>query len=87
GPLNAAMINSVAAPIRATAIALNLFTIHILGDIPSPRIMGMISDRSSLEYGFLPVIAACAVSGAILIYGMRFAPPVPLDETKIPATA
>jgi hypothetical protein len=65
----------------------NLFTIHILGDIPSPRIMGMISDRSSLEFGFLPVIAACAISGAILLYGMRFAPAVPLNKTETAATA
>jgi len=87
GPLNAAMINSVAAPIRSTAIAFNLFTIHMLGDIPSPRIMGVISDRSSLEYAFLPVIAACAVSGAILLYGMRFATAVPTMETATGFTA
>ncbi|HMC31974.1 MAG TPA: MFS transporter [Candidatus Angelobacter sp.] len=80
GPLNAAMINSVAAPIRATAIAVNLFTIHILGDVPSPPLMGLISDHSSLEIAFLPVIAACAISGAILMFGMRFAPVIPLEE-------
>ena len=77
GPLNAAMINAVAAPIRATAVAVNLFTIHILGDVPSPRLMGMISDRSSLELAFIPIIAACAISGTILIYGKRFAPELP----------
>src|SRR5437763_15005381 len=78
GPLNAAMVNAVAAPIRASAIAVNLFTIHILGDVPSPPLMGLISDHSSLEIAFLPVIAACAISGASLVFGMRFAPVIPL---------
>src|SRR5208337_2049907 len=32
GPLNAAIVNSVSAPIRATAISLNLFIIHAFGD-------------------------------------------------------
>jgi len=80
GPLNAAMINAVGAPIRATAVAVNLFTIHILGDVPSPLLMGWISDHSSLEFAFIPVIVACAISGAILIYGMRFAPEVPVSR-------
>ena len=38
-PLNAAVINSVGAHIRATAIAVNIFIIHILGDVPSPTMM------------------------------------------------
>ncbi|HZD49636.1 MAG TPA: MFS transporter, partial [Silvibacterium sp.] len=44
GPLNAAIVNSVAAPIRATAISLNLFIIHVLGDAFSPTLIGKISD-------------------------------------------
>jgi sugar phosphate permease len=72
-PLNAAMINAVGAPIRATAVAVNLFTIHILGDVPSPPLMGFISDHSSLEMAFIPVIVASAISGMILIYGRQFA--------------
>jgi len=39
-PLNAAVINSVGAHIRATALAVNIFIIHILGDVPSPAMMG-----------------------------------------------
>jgi len=76
GPLNAALVNSVAAPIRSTAIALNLFVIHILGDVPSPPLMGYISDHSSLQIAFIPAIAACGLSGIILLYGMRFAPQI-----------
>jgi predicted MFS family arabinose efflux permease len=76
-PLNAALVNSVAAPIRATAIAVNLFTIHLLGDAFSPTLIGYISDRSNLQMGMVAMIVAVALSGAILVYGMRFAPHLP----------
>jgi MFS transporter, Spinster family, sphingosine-1-phosphate transporter len=75
-PLNAAIINSVGAHIRATAIAVNLFVIHFLGDAFSPWLIGKVSDRSSLESGFSTTVVATALSSAILFYGMRFAPPV-----------
>jgi MFS transporter, Spinster family, sphingosine-1-phosphate transporter len=74
-PLNAALINSVGAHIRATAIATNIFIIHLLGDALSPWLIGKISDRSSLQFGFLSAVVAIALSSAILFYGMRFAPP------------
>jgi MFS transporter, Spinster family, sphingosine-1-phosphate transporter len=75
-PLNAAIINSVGAHIRATAIAVNLFVIHFLGDAFSPWLIGKVSDRSSLETGFISTVVATALSSAILFYGMRFAPTV-----------
>ena len=75
-PLNAAVINSVGGHIRATAIAANIFVIHFLGDAFSPWLIGKISDRSSLESGFISTVVATALSSAILFYGMRFAPPV-----------
>jgi sugar phosphate permease len=75
GPLNAAIVNSVAAPIRATAIGLNLFVIHLLGDAFSPTVIGAISDRSSLRLGFSVTLIAMVASAVILFYGMRFAPP------------
>lgn len=78
-PLNAAVINSVGAHIRATAIAANLFVIHFLGDAFSPWLIGRVSDKSSLESGFISTVIATALSSAILFYGMRFAPPVAVD--------
>jgi predicted MFS family arabinose efflux permease len=73
-PLNAALVNSVSAGIRATAIAVNLFTIHLLGDAFSPTLIGYISDRSNLRIAFLAASAAVALSAVILFYGIRFAP-------------
>jgi len=75
-PLNAALINSVSAHIRATAIAINIFIIHLLGDVPSPTLMGWIADRRSLQVAFICPVIAMMLSSAILFYGMRFAPMV-----------
>jgi len=89
GPLNAAIVNSVGAPIRATAIAVNVFTIHILGDVPSPPLIGYISDKTgSLPQGFIVAVVAVALSAAILFFGSRYAPQVPqhiLDADKATA--
>ena len=77
GPLNAAIVNSVAAPVRSTAIAINLFMIHALGDLPSPAVIGHISDRSSLRLGLTSTLLSMAVAGVILMLGSRFAPALP----------
>lgn len=78
-PLNAALVNSVSASIRATAVAVNLFTIHLLGDAFSPWVMGYISDRSNLQTAFLAASAAIILSAVILFVGMRYAPNIPED--------
>ena len=78
-PLNAAVINSVGAHIRATALAANIFIIHILGDVPSPTMMGWVADKRSLQAAFILPVIAMGISSAILFYGMKFAPPVKLD--------
>ena len=75
-PLNAALVNSVSARIRATALAVNIFVIHLLGDAFSPTLIGWISDRSNLQLGLASMIVAVGLSAAVLFYGMRFAPPL-----------
>ena len=82
-PLNAAIINSVGAHIRATAIAVNLFVIHFLGDAFSPWLIGKVSDRSSLESGFISTVVATALSSLILFYGTRYAPPVAGTQCRL----
>lgn len=78
-PLNAAVVNSVGAHIRATAIAANIFIFHLLGDVPSPTMMGWVADRRSLQFSFVLPVIAMGLSSAILFYGMRFAPEVQVD--------
>jgi MFS transporter, Spinster family, sphingosine-1-phosphate transporter len=84
-PLNAAVINSVGAHIRATAIAVNIFIIHILGDVPSPTMMGWVADKRSLQSAFILPVIAMGVSSAILFFGMKFAPAVRVDGATVSA--
>jgi MFS transporter, Spinster family, sphingosine-1-phosphate transporter len=86
-PLNAAVVNSVGAGIRATAIALNLFTIHLLGDAASPTLIGRISDRINLQIAFLATVVAIIIAAVILFYGMRFAPSFSKDSGSTPPGA
>ena len=80
GPLNAAIVNSVSAPVRATAISLNLFCIHCFGDTFSPTIIGAISDRSNLRLALGATLIFLVISAVILRAGARFAPR--LDENR-----
>lgn len=76
GPLNAAIVNAVAAPIRSTAIAVELFVIHALGDAPSPRIIGWISDQSSLRVGLAITLVTLILSAILIFAGVPFAPEI-----------
>jgi MFS transporter, Spinster family, sphingosine-1-phosphate transporter len=88
GPLNAAIVNSVSAPVRATAVSLNLFCIHFFGDTFSPQIIGAISDRTgNLRLGLGATLISLVVSCAILLAGARFAPQLEENrQTPEPAT-
>lgn len=74
GPLNAAIVNSVSAPVRATAISVNLFCIHFFGDTFSPQIIGAVSDHTNLSIALGVTLISLVISGAILLAGSRFAP-------------
>ena len=65
GPVNAAIVNLVSARERASAIALSMFAIHLLGDVPSPVLIGHLSDASSLGHAVLIVPLAVAIGGVI----------------------
>jgi MFS transporter, Spinster family, sphingosine-1-phosphate transporter len=72
GPLNAAIVNAVPAGVRATAIAMELFLIHALGDTPSPRLIGMVSDRSSLGTGLGLTLVTMLIAAGLLFVGARY---------------
>jgi sugar phosphate permease len=71
GPINAAIVNLVIASERATAIALSVFAIHVLGDALSPLIVGAISDASSLQQGVKILPAAVLIGGFVWIWAAR----------------
>ena len=84
-PLNAAVINSVGAHIRATALSVNILIIHVLGDVPSPTMMGWMADKRSMQAAFILPVIAMVVSSAILFYGIQFAPPVHVGGAPVEA--
>src|SRR6266702_2390739 len=68
GPVNSAIVNEVSPHMRATAVALSILTIHVLGDVPSPSVVGMISDARSLSEAVLIIPAAVLIGGLIWTY-------------------
>jgi hypothetical protein len=77
GPINPVIVNVVPAGIRATAVAGSILAIHVLGDVPSPFLVGVISDRSSLAAGVLILPAAALVGGLVWVRAARTTPASP----------
>jgi MFS transporter, Spinster family, sphingosine-1-phosphate transporter len=84
GPVNAATVNAVRPEIRATALAGQLFIIHALGDAISPRIIGAVSDRSTLNIGLASTLITMLIAAVIFFLGSRYAPPL---HTSVEQTA
>jgi MFS family permease len=67
GPINAAIVNLVLPRERATAIALSVFAIHLLGDVISPFLIGALSDASSLARAVQIVPIAVLIGAGVWI--------------------
>ncbi len=72
GPTNTVLANVTHPAIRAEAFALNIFVIHALGDVISPFVIGMISDRANMTAAFQVVGMMFLVSGAFWMWGARY---------------
>jgi MFS transporter, Spinster family, sphingosine-1-phosphate transporter len=81
GPVNAATVNAVRPEIRATALAGQLLVIHALGDAISPRIIGAVSDRSTLNLGLGSTLITLVLASIIFFIGSRYAPPLFTQES------
>jgi hypothetical protein len=71
GPINAAIANIVSPLERASAMALSIFAIHLLGDVPSPPLIGHLAVTGSLGRAVLVVPVALAIGGAIWLLSAR----------------
>jgi len=71
GPVNAAIINLVSPLERASAVALSVFAIHLLGDAVSPALIGALSDATSLAQAVKIVPFAVLVSGCVWCFAAR----------------
>jgi len=65
GPINTAIVNQVPPDMRATAVAGSIFAIHVLGDVPSPTILGALSDLRSIDQAMLIMPVVVAIAGII----------------------
>jgi len=76
GPVNAATLNAVPAHLRATAMAGQLFALHVFGDAFSPKIIGIVSDHSNLRMGLAITLITFVVAAVIFFVGSKYAPPL-----------
>ena len=65
GPVNVVTVNVVPVGVRAMAMAVSIFIIHLLGDAISPPIIGWLADRNGLGPAVLIVPVAVAISGVL----------------------
>jgi hypothetical protein len=75
GPTNAILANVTHPQLRAFAFAVNILVIHLLGDAPSPMVMGWIRDRSpnqTLDVAFDVVSVMALLGGVLWIWGARY---------------
>jgi predicted MFS family arabinose efflux permease len=68
GPVNSSILGTVAPTMRAASMALSIFAIHALGDGPSPLIIGVLTDRSSIQQAVMIIPVAVAIGGVIWLY-------------------
>lgn len=65
GPINVVIVSVVPVAMRATAMAVSIFVIHLLGDAAAPWVVGALSDRLGLARAVLIMPFAIALSGVI----------------------
>ena len=71
GPINTAIVNLVSPLERASAVALSILAIHLLGDVLSPSIIGALSDLASLGAAVMIVPAAVAIGAVLWLLAAR----------------
>ena len=72
GPTNTVLANVSHPAIRAAGFALNIFVIHAFGDVISPVVIGIVSDRRSMHTAFVVVGAMFVIAGIVWLAGARF---------------
>jgi MFS family permease len=66
GVLTAVVVSVAGARRRAQAVALNIVVIHLVGDVPSPFLIGWLADLWELKWG-VSLTLVSLVAGAVLI--------------------
>jgi MFS transporter, Spinster family, sphingosine-1-phosphate transporter len=72
GPTNTILANVTHPSLRAGAFALNIFIIHAFGDVLSPVVIGILTDRYDMNLAFNVVGVMFVVAGVLWLLGTRF---------------
>ena len=72
-PINAVVLRSVPPALRASAMALSIFAIHLLGDLWSKPFLGLLIDHVPMTWAMMILPLAVAAS-AVLWWPRRAAP-------------
>ncbi len=64
-PINAAFLRSVPPSLRASAMAVAIFGIHLLGDLWSPPFVGKLADLMPIQIAMLPLPFAFGIAAAL----------------------
>jgi MFS family permease len=65
GPFNVAILRSVPPALRASAMALSIFASHLLGDLWSPPLIGLVADHAPMAWAMLAVPITFALASFI----------------------
>jgi MFS family permease len=82
GPSNTALANVTLPIVRASAFALNILVIHLLGDVISPPLIGAVRDRWNMNVALGGVAVLMVIAGALWFWGAKY---LPTDTEKIEA--
>ncbi len=74
GPSNTILANVTSPAVRSTAFALNIFIIHLFGDVAAGPTIGFISDHhgGQLKPAFQFVSLMMVLGGLIWLWGARY---------------
>jgi hypothetical protein len=90
GPSNTILVNVTHPCVRASAFAINIFVIHVLGDIVSQPLIGSVSRHLGRDLAFGMVSLMMLVGGVLWIWGAGYLQkdtelaPTRLDYLKSP---
>lgn len=74
GPSNTALANVARPSVRATAFAMNILVIHLLGDAVAFPTIGYIGGHTTMNTAFLVVSGMMLLAGVLWIAGMKYLP-------------
>ena len=64
----------VAARVRATAFAVNIFMVHAFGDVQAFWLLGYIGGHTNMHVAFLFVSGIIFLSGLVWLIGVKYLP-------------